>query len=866
MKILMKNFSSNRLLLFYALFLFVKPAFAQTALPAPTNLTAVAPFYNRVNLQWTDNSGDTETGFEIYRDAGLGNNFVLIATTAKNATTYQDNSLTANSLYYYRVRAISNSQNSAFTSNVQVTTPIAPPAAPGNLAATLAGSGPVRLTWEGNNSSGTTFIVERANFTTPGPYTQIAVVEYSRTLSYDDNSTQPGTVYCYRIMAMNSSGTSAYSNVQCVTTSQDIPAAPVRLAATAFSATEIRLAWADVSGNETGFEIERSTSPTGTFSKIADVVSNTVNYSDGNLTAGRQYCYRVRAKNTAGTSGFAGPECATTTAAPITAPRSPSALAATAVSASQINLSWTDNADNESGFELESSADGIAFSKLADLAANTTSYQHTGLKPNTRYWYQVRAKNAGGNSGFSNVADATTAEVAPAEPLRLLALPVSNTQIDLSWVDNSLNETGFELESSSDGINFSKLADLPANTISYQNTGLKTLTTYWYRIRAVNTIGKSPYSGIATAKTLDVPPAAPERLTATTFSSSRIDLSWQDLSTNETGFELQRSADGAVFSKIAEIAANSTSYQDAGLLPATKYWYRIRATNTASPSAFSNTASATTLDVVPAAPARLTASAISYQQVNLSWADVSGNETGFQLERSVDGSGFSKVADLAVNVTTYEDKSVASLTKYFYRIRAVNAIGFSDFSNVAEVTTPQAPLPDKPRDLTAIPLDFDLIQLRWSPLSANAQLVVIERSLKPDADFVEIGRQPAAVIEFPDREILNVADYYYRIKAVNAAGSSAYSDVAMISAFSIITGTEPAAESDLVYVNNKTLFVKLTKPGNARITLFNKLGARQKQFNTSQTSQTDLRYLEAGIYFIIVETDKQIIRKKIVLF
>ena len=90
-------------------------------------------------------------------------------------------------------------------------------------------------------------------------------------------------------------------------------------------------------------------------------------------------------------------------------------------------------------------------------------------------------------------------------------------------------------------------------------------------------------------------PAAPSALTATAVSRSRIDLAWQDNSTNETGFQIERSRSGGAFSLIATAAAGATSYSDtSGLTPNKTYLYRVRAINAAGASGYSNTASATT--------------------------------------------------------------------------------------------------------------------------------------------------------------------------------------------------------------------------------------------------------------------------------
>lgn len=97
-------------------------------------------------------------------------------------------------------------------------------------------------------------------------------------------------------------------------------------------------------------------------------------------------------------------------------PTAPTDLAAASVSASQIDLSWTDNATNEVGFRIERCA-GVScsgFAEIARVGANVESYQSTGLSASTSYSYRVRAYDAGGTSAYSNTATATTSTPGPA--------------------------------------------------------------------------------------------------------------------------------------------------------------------------------------------------------------------------------------------------------------------------------------------------------------------------------------------------------------------------------------------------------------------------------------------------------------------
>src|SRR5262249_9534956 len=128
---------------------------------------------------------------------------------------------------------------------------------------------------------------------------------------------------------------------------------------------------------------------------------------------------------------------------------------------------------------------------------------------------------------------------------------------------------------------------------------------------------------------------APTPLTATAVSTMAIQLTWQDNSTNETGFLIERSLDGVQFTQIASVGQNVITYTDGGLNANTVYYYRVRAYNAAGQSAYSNVSSDRT-GATPA-PSNLTATSLAPKQISLSWTDNSPDELGFLIERSRDG-------------------------------------------------------------------------------------------------------------------------------------------------------------------------------------------------------------------------------------
>jgi subtilisin family serine protease len=184
----------------------------------------------------------------------------------------------------------------------------------------------------------------------------------------------------------------------------------------------------------------------------------------------------------------------------------------------------------------------------------------------------------------------------------------------------------------------------------------------------------------------DARPEAPNGLDTTTESCRRINLSWTDLSSNESRFEIERKAGpGGTYSRTANVAADKTSYRDTGLSEKTTYYYQVRAINSAGNSAYSNEADATT---ILAGPSNLSAVDASTSKINLSWADNSSYESGFKIERKI-GTGitYSQIADIAADETSYRDTGLNEATMYYYRVRAYDTAEDSNYSNEASATT-----------------------------------------------------------------------------------------------------------------------------------------------------------------------------------
>jgi subtilisin family serine protease len=176
----------------------------------------------------------------------------------------------------------------------------------------------------------------------------------------------------------------------------------------------------------------------------------------------------------------------------------------------------------------------------------------------------------------------------------------------------------------------------------------------------------------------------PASAASTVLSTSSISLTWVDKATGESGYLIERKPNGGVYALIASLPTNTSAYTDNGLVDGTRYFYRIKAVNTIPAESRSVEISNTTpLNQ----PGNLAATRISNTNVLLEWSDHSSTESGFKIERKTGGSAYTELATVGTNISSFNDFSVSSSTRYEYRVRAFNATGYSDYSNEVSIRT-----------------------------------------------------------------------------------------------------------------------------------------------------------------------------------
>src|SRR5450755_1181195 len=764
----------------------------------PGNLTAAAVSASQIHVSWTASSSSVGlANYVVERCQGAGcSNFAQIA--APVATTFNDTGLTLGTSYSYEVKAVDAAANSsAFSTAASATTQI-PPTTPGSLLASIVSAHQINLSWAASTSTVglANYVVERCQGAGCTNFAQIAAPVAP---TFTDTSLSPGTSYSYEVEAVDTAGnTSAFSSAASATT-QTPPTVPGSLTATAVSISQINLSWT-ASTSTVGlanYVVKRCQGAGCTnFAQVATPAG--ITYSDTGLTASTSYSYEVQAIDTAGNLSAVSTIASATSQGP---PSVPGNLTATAVSASQIHVSWSASSSSVglANYVVER-CQGAGCSNFAQIAAPVaTTFNDTGLTPGTSYSYEVKAVDTATNfSAFSTAASATT-QIPPTTPGSLLASTVSAHQINLSWAasTSTVGLANYVVERCQ-GAGCSNFAQIAAPVAAaFNDTTLSPGTSYNYEIQAIDTAGNTSASSTAASAATQTPPTVPSSLTATTTSASQIHLAWT-ASTSTVGlanYVVER-CQGAGCTNFAQIAAPvAATFNDTSLSPGTGYSYEVQAVDTAANSSPFSTAASATTQIPPTTPSNLTASTLSAHQINLSWT-ASTSTVGlanYVVERC-QGAGCSNFAQIAAPVAaTFNDTGLTASTSYSYEVQAIDTAGNLSAVSTASATS-QGP-PSVPGNLTAAAVSASQIHLSWSASTSSVGLAnyVVERCQGAGcSNFAQIAAPVATT--FSDTGLTPGTSYSYEVEAVDtSANSSAFSTAA-----SATTQTPPTTPGTLV--------------------------------------------------------------------
>ncbi|MFH0890438.1 MAG: fibronectin type III domain-containing protein [Candidatus Liptonbacteria bacterium] len=702
---------------------------------APTNLTATVSGANVV-LSWTDNSNN-ENGFKMYR----GPTWTDIGNVAANVTTFTDSNRPAGT-YTYHLNAFANGSSSLLWSGISndITVTVAaggggggggdttPPSTITGLWTASSTSQSVDLRWyaPGNDGTSGTASSYVLKYSTTGAITEStwsSATSFSGTMptpaaygtsqSVTVSGLNSGTTYWFAIKAHDSSGNYSLSNSPygtTATTSGGGGGTSIAIISAGHSNVSGSSATINIITNVNSYGYVRyNTTPnleinaTGAAWVSSSQQQNTThNINLTGLIPGTTYYYRVLAcpaygayesdcryldrSFTALSSGGGGGE--------LTAPAAPTNFSAT-LSGNNIVLSWTDSSTNENWFTLYRQSNGN-WSTISQVGANATSSMDT--PPAGTYYYQVSACGTslcspGVNIGpiYVGVSSSTVSATKPVAPTNLTAVQSGNNVV-LSWTDNSNNEAGFKIYR---GPVWTDKGNGGANTNSF--TDFNVLQgSYVYHINAFtgatppvysdvsNDVGITVVAGTSTGATTNAPP---DNIRFSLSSDrTKVTVSWNDNSTNEGDFRIQRMLGNGPLVNFY-VPANTTSTEIAAGQPGIYSYvifacpiggsclisqnvsFTVPSDNAITPSSTANiTATSSIANLSTMAPTELTLS-YSDGKIRLNWKDNSLNESGFKIERMIGSGSWTQAGAVSANQSYYEDV-ISAPGRYEYQVAA----------------------------------------------------------------------------------------------------------------------------------------------------------------------------------------------------
>lgn len=363
------------------------------------------------------------------------------------------------------------------------------------------------------------------------------VIKTLKGTTYTHIGLKPNTQHSYRIRAKNLNGVGDWSPMTIIMTQYTAPENILNIKSYPTNTT-VSIVW-DAAKDAEYYEIEFD----GT------IISNIKNYFHTvvGLVPVTQYTYRVRAINSAGDGEWSNYETVTTYLL-----STPSNIN-TVESEKEIALTW-DAIDKVAEYEIEINGQTSAI-------VSTNSYKHTGLTEETQYIYRIKAKNANGESAWSNPITATTLPLRPGIPSKFRAFTDENI-VTLSW-DSVDKAIGYDVEL--DGV----LIDNGDSKI-YIHEDLSPTTVHKYRVRAKTDAVEGEWTDYILLKTMAGEPIAPQDIKIETTPTITT-LSWK-AEEEALGYDIE--IDGMVVSNIT-----STSYRHRRITPLTEHVYRIRTRN-----------------------------------------------------------------------------------------------------------------------------------------------------------------------------------------------------------------------------------------------------------------------------------------------
>ena len=705
--------------------------------------------YEENNFRFYWDTVEDATGYKVYRSTSKNGTYKLITITT--IQEYVEEAVPKGTTYYYKVVAYTDKETSAYSNIVRGY--VEPDKIPGvpNVEIAKGNNNSLTISWEALDFTDGYYVYYATSKT--GKYTKLATVEGT---SYTHKKLTYGKTYYYKVVAYNAYEKTGYSNVVSM---KVVPNEVTGLKLAPSGSTSVKLSWDKLSN--TGYAIYYSTDGES-WTYITRTTSNS--YTHGGLKSNKDYYYRVRAYQTvSGTKHYGAYSDVVSVK---TAPGKIKLTVGTTTNKT-LNITLTEVSGADVYEIYRATSKSGTYTKIVTLDEPGT-YNDKDVKVGKTYYYKVRVKNEAGIAGsYTSIVSKT---VIPAKVENVQMTSANSSTIKIKW--DQTEASGYEVYRSTNNKKWTKIKTITkGTTLTNSESGLSSNKTYYYKVRAYKTVGRTKiygsYSTVIAAKTA---PAKP-KLTVSTTSNKTLKIS-VGATGGATIYEIYRSTSKNGTYTLISTSNLAGTYIDEDVIVGKTYYYKARAINNQNmKGSYTSVVSKT---VIPAKVANVQMTTANTSSIKISWDETEA--TGYEVYMSTNNKRWTKVKTITSGTTlSYTNKSLSANKTYYYKVRAYKTVGktkvYGSYSNVLKTkTAPKAP------SLSISNRDYISLNIKVAE-TKGATKYEIYRATEKNGEYELIATLNKAGT-YVDTELLTATTYYYKVRAINSNGSaSSYSSI-----------------------------------------------------------------------------------------
>ena len=567
-----------------------------TTIPgAPKTLTTSAVTSSSMSLAWLapdSDGGSSITGYLIEISEDLGASWSSLGEVAGNTRTFQLQNLSPAKRYQFKVTAENINGNGSSSTVLSATTLAALASNPRNLTSETLSFSSLLLNWDIPETDGGAAITDyRIEISSNAGSTWTTITRSASTATtYTVLNLLPGKTYSFRVAALNSVGLSLKGEAAIATTLTTTASAPKTLYSSEVTPISLTLGWLAPESNGgsaiTGYNVQISSDLGATWTLLTGTPVTALTLPVASLEAAKRYQFKVTALNENGL-GAASTVFSVTTLS-LKVPLAPASVRVSNLKSTSVSISWAavSMTPKVTNYLVDISNDGIIWSVVAKKVSTTPSVALSGLKPGAKYWFRVAAVNIDGKGEFE-YGDFTTLATVSLPVTNLRTSQITSNSFTLSWTKPSFDGgspiTDYIIEINGGGLIWAPVEHEPTTTTSITITGLKVVTKYTVRVKAVNAVGISKVSSNSAATTLATVPHAPTGLKVKSLTTTALVLTWTAPGNGGsaiTSYLVEYSLDqGITWKTFTNSTVTTPTITLKGLKAKTGYLFRISAKN-----------------------------------------------------------------------------------------------------------------------------------------------------------------------------------------------------------------------------------------------------------------------------------------------